>query len=1109
MDHEYRKKILEQFDVDIASELIEFGKSLSRLEGDIFILMSRKFCCLYKLLLSIGIPPIKKTVVSDKLLYIKTDLFEGKIVTIIDDIVICGSTIWKAKDRLIDKKNGLKAKEVKFYIFCADEKYWVKKLVDPEYPIHVLSENKALAFCSSIVRALSIAPIPYSVEFPVFKEITITEEEWDLFAWSGGWIVKDLTSKIQEENNIAVFTVFPSADIEKKIIRIFGEKAYNLIEIHKIRIYAKLGNGKVTFTMLPMITIKPLSEESNNVLFNFIIKNLNFIGCSQDTLSRFNEEFDNPVVKLRFIQYITSLTLSSFFKHSICRALNKDLPYELFDFDIELLFGSNYVPLIKELISCFIVQAHIDYKRIKNIFKEINTLDEMNSVELDESEVDFHLKDRTKLSEVRDILVDYNDIFRNYYYKKELPEREKIREMAEQNDYDGIRASNRLEEGIAWNQIIIYYKKIVKSDIDRNSQRALSLLLDYNIDRGVCVPIIQYDKEKGIVYRSYRHGEDILFAEQEIALCGLAIEYAQKALKSDKIPNTFLEKLLVLFIKIGINKKIFEEQYGIRGQESIAYIDFYLQGAVAKFYRKKADSDKIPWLHEYLVEKGIIKEEKIKEHEVEKVIGYSFVVPKNNESPYTDTAQKAESVREATHFGNVIGELYRGFDNNGEKISLTSHDLIYLSTCDTPKNVSNALCAEIEIFLEQYNYFIPFIKKGISEANKRNLWNYKGFKALNSLHSKTDAWIKNKSDEVKKKGRDILKKINELDITDWNVYCDALGISDSKPEKERFDKFIIDFSRTGHRLLFYLDMFRAYPDANGMSKFIKFKNAAVELTKELYTKQEIIIKNEDDKELITEDEIKALDEILESYNNNWENFQETEFKSLIIKKLDFYKEEAVKILRAYKDVLGDYNFEKDRWNCDFMVFCVFEHTGTDDDQACKAKNEIIEIVKRMMERYKKASGNELYIKKDLLYDDNDMFVAFPKNEELNIKYINAYLNYLCKISSKYGVYYHIIICSGNEFKFNFRKNIKDINNQLQVILAKIYNAENRRNFGIPESGSNTFFLSENIIMMVNNDHVSDNFVPPGSKLIQHSTFTIQDDETNCKFYMYSLGNRND
>jgi hypoxanthine-guanine phosphoribosyltransferase len=235
MNSEHRKRILEVFESDLAVKLLEFGENLSKLEGDVFVLMSRKFCCLYKLLLSIGITPIKKPVVSDKLLTLDTDFFNDKIVTILDDIIICGTSVWKAKKKLLENH---KAKKVNVCVFCINEKYWVKKCVDPDYKVMILSEKRALTFCSSIVKALSISQIPYSVEFPVFSKITLSDYEWNLFSTSGDWIVREITNTIQKENDIRIFTLFPSQTIINWMKKLFSESVVNMFEIYKIRIYA-------------------------------------------------------------------------------------------------------------------------------------------------------------------------------------------------------------------------------------------------------------------------------------------------------------------------------------------------------------------------------------------------------------------------------------------------------------------------------------------------------------------------------------------------------------------------------------------------------------------------------------------------------------------------------------------------------------------------------------------------------------------------------------------------------------------------------------------------------------------------------------------------------
>jgi hypothetical protein len=1112
MNLEYRQKILEQFDNDIVSELLEFGEKLSRLKSDVFVLMSRKFCCLYKLLLSIGITPIlkEKLVVSDKLLDANTDYFREKSVTIVDDIIICGSTIKKAKDKLLGK---LGAADVKVYAICADKEYLVKELVEPDYPITVLPDNKALTFCSSIVRSLSISPIPYSIEYPIFEDIKVTREEWNLFSCLGIWNVKDITSKIQEENNIAVFTAFPSSVILRKMLKIFGEKAYNLFDIIKIRIYAKLKDNQITFSMMPMITIKPLCKIHLDTIFDLIIENLILLGCSKETLSNFNEEFIKAESKLRFIQYTASLSLYLFFKHSIKKTLGREILFEFKELDIELLFGLKNVKPIKEMVDCFFVNNQDNFNNIKKFFINFKKLNDITPAEPDNGELNFLLKNAPIFSEVRDVLADFKDIFLKYYYERELPTRKKIKEKAKIDVDEAIKNSGRLEKGIAWSQILQYFKCIVKGNLNKEFEMLLSLILDYSIDRGICVPIIQYDEEKNIIYRSYRHGEDVLFAEQQLALCKLVIQSAQKAMGKDKFSKTFLEKLMVLFIKVGINKNIFEKQYGINGQESFARIDFHLHGAVVKYYDKKTrDTNRDIWLHEYLIEKNVIKE---KDEE------YSVV--DNHDDKIFQTIQNPNSAREAVHFGNLIGRLHEGFVSEGKKVNLTLDDLMYITTCDTPKNVSKALRAEINIYLKQYNTIFRFIEKGITQKDKlgKNI----GFKALNNLHKKTNAWVKNKADNVIEEWHKILETEEKtLEMSDWDAYCAAIGTGCTPSERERFNKHIISFSNTGHRLLFYLDIFRAYQGSGEMKKFIGFYKNTNNLTNEINANKNFNKINE--KELFSDEEKKYFNTMLEHYNDNWENLQKNKLESLIIGKLKFYTEKAKKNISVYESAIKEQEQEEYAELCDYIVDCDIIDPAVIDEQLYDYSNEIkivnheidvalkdvIALKKRIYKEYNQNSKTGLVINNDPINDHN-ISIFFPENDELNIRYIKDYIQGLLKISDKTDkIFFRIVIYSANEFsnRIYIKKN-NGISDVSEFINFQKKFKEEVKIFGIPGYGKSSgqfskgnHGFSEKAILIVDNTHEQSIGRQMGLKFKRKDEIQIDGAEENILLETYIL-----
>ena len=54
-----RDRVLHLFEDDVASALVEFGKSLSKLDADIVVFLARKSLCLYDVLLKLGVPPSK------------------------------------------------------------------------------------------------------------------------------------------------------------------------------------------------------------------------------------------------------------------------------------------------------------------------------------------------------------------------------------------------------------------------------------------------------------------------------------------------------------------------------------------------------------------------------------------------------------------------------------------------------------------------------------------------------------------------------------------------------------------------------------------------------------------------------------------------------------------------------------------------------------------------------------------------------------------------------------------------------------------------------------------------------------------------------------------
>jgi hypothetical protein len=799
----YKDKILAQFEADIALKLIEFAETISNLNSDIFVFMSRKFCCLYELLISIGVPPIQKPIVSDKVLDIETDFFKNKVVTIVDDIIICGTTVWKAKEKLL---NSLGAKEVRTAIFCVNEKYWVKELIEPNYKSVVLSEDRSLTFCTSTVSSLSIAPIPYSVEFPLFNQIEIKTKYWHQIISSSDWDVYDITTKLQEDNNVSTFTLFPSVTIWEELNKSFGENIVKLIDITKIRLYAKKIGWGVSLSILPIITFKALSKDSVNKLFNNLLDVLRVNGFENIYINRFKEEFSNATSQLRFIQYTTSLLLFSKFRFSLQRALDKTISFELREWDVELLFGNWNLPSIKALSKIFENKENVTLFNILTIEPAVLDLESTELTSLIEDgnkKVSSELINKDEefpIDDPRNIFSDFSNIFLSLYFKKEIPSRLVVKDAAPKKEWERIRNIDRLETGITWIGILKYLKKTFKYELTEDVKNVLSLVLDYSIDKGICVPVTRHDTKSDIIFRAFRHGEDVKFAEEETELCGFAIENAQKAMQKGQLPKLFLEKLLVLFIRIGASRNILQVQYGTSGQEGIAKIGFFLQGAVVKLKKRNAyNAESNLWLSKHLLEKEVIKK-------TDKGM-YSF----NKHFPAVQISSSSRT--ESQKFGLILGMLYKGVSSDEKNLRINDDDLIYLSTCFRPRDVAAALLVELDLYIEDLFPIIDEInssnnKKQLNKSEKyKKILRNRGYFALNSLHKKTIGWSQNGAKNAIEKGIIILDLMKQpIAKYDWEAYWTSLDILKREDEEKIFDNYILQLGQIGHMLLFNINL---------------------------------------------------------------------------------------------------------------------------------------------------------------------------------------------------------------------------------------------------------------------------------------------------------------
>jgi hypothetical protein len=203
---DFRSTILGQFETDVAMALIEFGKSIRTIDADVLVFMARKSLCLYDVLLRIGVPPAEQWVVSDRLLDMRLDNLKGKRIALIDDTLILGTTLAKTRKFLLEE--GIQSVQV--HAFCIDEKWWCRELIKPDSVALHLSDERVMTFCTAAVRAISLLPRPYLVDFPISRPLKIPADEAQCFLSNIEWRTYNISTHLQQSFDVSALSFFPT-----------------------------------------------------------------------------------------------------------------------------------------------------------------------------------------------------------------------------------------------------------------------------------------------------------------------------------------------------------------------------------------------------------------------------------------------------------------------------------------------------------------------------------------------------------------------------------------------------------------------------------------------------------------------------------------------------------------------------------------------------------------------------------------------------------------------------------------------------------------------------------------------------------------------------------
>lgn len=674
--------ILEKtFDNEMCKSIIDFAQTLTNVVADTFIVMSRKAACFIKFLERHGLVSFGGELVTDRILDINLEQFANKDVVIIDDVVVSGTTIYS----IVKKLKTVNVKSIRVYVLGVNEQYYNPELfeyVDSngniknylQTPYLPVSDAACMRICSNIVSSFALDISPYDVDFPRHSFITVTRKTFEQLVSYSGWLSYDVCSDLQSENNIRNITLLPTEYICKRFDEKIGIPVSKL-GYFKIRLFAKFNPEKQQYILnaVPYFLFNEVtSKDINNIYSEWF----------EDKIT----ENISEIAKMRLLQYVLAEKLFNIWSDSINSVFVKKFLWELDKTAFMLVFPKNFYSSVLEVInSSKLIKCSLNTLSLEPKFEYRDNQFESKIV-MSEDQQDNMAVLQTKLIEP----------FTSLYFNKEIESRKLVLEYGKKAfdipEYTDI--IERLKHGYSYHMLINLLSQF--PDI-YDKLTTVSLFIDEAIDAGIIVPIIAKEEnaEMGTFYfRAYRHGEDVPFGELQEKLCSILLSNYSKEAGAKILSNLRIEKMLVLFIRIGMNQGVFKPS----PQDSIYYnvnVDSYLHGNITtvqdisskRSYHYLKHRTDARWLSEVLRDKGILCLEDNKIVSIEDTIDISI--------------DKSTSGKVAA-IGKTFAKLYMNCDTKTLPF-VNDDDLVLLSTCMTPQDILNALAAELAIFCDRWN----------------------------------------------------------------------------------------------------------------------------------------------------------------------------------------------------------------------------------------------------------------------------------------------------------------------------------------------------------------------------------------------------------------------
>jgi len=755
---------LDQFDPGFRTHVIEFAKRLTALSKkyDVLIFLARKAACLADCFDELGLSTYNCVITSSRVLDMNVGWMKGKKVAIIDDALISGTTIYQALSKL--SSNGIT--DVDVSILSIDDYWWNRDLVKPIAPYFELNSEQTSQLCANIVQAISVLPRPYTIDYPLYKRLRILQTDFHELSNSANWIVYEATSSHQDKHNIVNLTIIPS---DEKCIAFFDKLGFEPDKhfLLKLRLYAMRTGDAYWCQLLPIVIFPPMEIGEVEKIFNRIIEH----SRHKELPAWFQTGNNNDDItgKLRLVQYYVASQLGSIWHEEMVTKVDGNITLEQDFKNLNFLFP----PPISDILRNICSDDNIHFSDL-NIKYAPPVADQEQEVEEEFDEMV--------------ALYRLSNPFLKLYKEKELAARQLVKKLGEKvfSDENYRKIIDRLNQGYSLKDLKSFIAQIANHI---HKGKLVSYFLDLYIDKGVVVPITCV--QGNLVFRAFRHGEDVEFSENEMRLCVSMLDKFTKEFGSSKLAHTIVEKLLVLFVRIGIQKNFLTVSTTPLSDFSSIGIRYYLHGAIVGSFDKKIYKTNLQnSLTNVLLEAGYLRREKFKDQ-------YTIL-------PAPTSGTDPKGLSEANLLGSIIGNLM----NPKKSKALGLDELILIATIPSLTDAVGALAAEIYIFqsffiYENHKFFPEFTKNKLAlfkEIRRKN-----AYTAINSGTWKFENFRKGTAWKAIQDAKKLFDNHIYEDIwrTFWPSMGEQTGSTSPNPELEKLLDRLADWLYTTR---FYINL---------------------------------------------------------------------------------------------------------------------------------------------------------------------------------------------------------------------------------------------------------------------------------------------------------------